>query len=398
MAESFDKILTDAAASIYEETWEMDSDSIPQFDGPPWCITKFVLRGGKQHGVDVIELDNGEMLIVIVPTRGMGILEAAAGDVVLGWDSPIKEVVHPCYIQNESRGGLGWLEGFNELMCRCGLESHGAPGPDTIINNQGNEATVVLPLHGRIANTPASRVWVSVELKSPYRLTVGGEVNDTRMFGPNYSLRTAISTVPGSTEFTVKDEIQNVGGLPAEMELLYHCNYGSPLLEEGARLVVPVRKVSARDQRALQDIKTWDLYGPPTTGFVEQCYFFTLYGDKRGETAVALVSPDEEVAASIRFSTKQLPAFTLWKNTAAEVDGYVTGLEPGTDYPNPRQFEREKGRVVKLGPGRTYKAALTFGLVRGKSEVRSLRASIAGLAKGKTKQVCTGLDPDVAPL
>jgi hypothetical protein len=227
---------------------------------------------------------------------------------------------------------------------------------------------------------------------------VGGEVNDTRMFGPNYSLRTAISTVPGSTEFTVKDEIQNVGGLPAEMELLYHCNYGAPLLDEGTRLVVPVQKVSARDQRALQDIKTWDLYGPPTAGFVEQCYFFTLYGNKRGDTTVALVSPDEEVAASIRFSTKQLPVFTLWKNTAAEVDGYVTGLEPGTDYPNPRQFERGKGRVVKLGPGQTYKAALTFGLVRGASKVRSLRAKIAGLAKGKTKQVCTAVDPDMAPL
>lgn len=398
MAESFGKVLTDVGANIYEETWEMDSASIPQYDGPPWCITKFVLYGGKQHGVDIVELDNGEMSTVIVPTRGMGILEAAAGDVVLGWDSPVEEVVHPLYVQNESRGGLGWLEGFNELVCRCGLESHGAPGPDTIINNQGSEITVDLPLHGRIANTPASRVWVSVELKSPYRLTVGGEVNDTRMFGPNYSLRTAISTVPGSTEFTIGDEIQNVGGVPADMEILYHCNYGAPLLGEGARLVAPLQKLSARSQGDLEDIKKWDIYGPPQAGFVEQCYFFTLYGNKRGGTAVALVSADEEVAASIRFSTRQLPAFTLWKNTAAEADGYVTGLEPGTDYPNPRRFERERGRVIKLGPGQTHKTALTLGLVRGKSKVRTLRNKIAALAKGKGKQVCAELDPDMTPL
>ena len=396
MAQSLEKVLIDSAVNIYDGTWEIDSTSIPQYDGPPWSITKFVLRGGKQHGVDVIELDNGEMDLVIVPTRGMNILEAAVGDVVLGWDSPVKEVVHPLYVQHESRGGRGWCEGFNELVCRCGLESHGAAGPDTITDEEGNETTVMLPMHGRISNTPASRVWVNVELKSPYRLTVSGEVNDARMFGPSYMLRTAISTVPGTARFTISDEIQNVGATPAEMEILYHCNYGPPLLDEGARVVAPVQKISARCPRALEGIETWDRYGPPEAGFVEQVYYFTLHANERGGTTVALVSPDEEVAASIRFSTRQLPAFTLWKNTVAEDDGYVTGLEPGTDYPNPRQFEREKGRVTKLAPGQTHKAQLTLGLVQGKSKVRALCNKIAALGKGKRKEICTDIDPDMS--
>jgi hypothetical protein len=46
----------------------------------------------------------------------------------LGWDSPVKEVVHPQFINLQSRGGLGWLEGFNEWMVRCGLEWAGHPG------------------------------------------------------------------------------------------------------------------------------------------------------------------------------------------------------------------------------------------------------------------------------
>lgn len=397
MADCFDWVLTDAETNVYEETWEMDSSCLPQFDGPPWTISKFVLRGGKQHGVDVVELDNGEMALAIIPTRGMNILEAVVDDMVLGWDSPVREIVHPLYIQEHSRGGLAWLEGFNELMCRCGLESHGMPGPDTITDNQGNQSTVVLPLHGRISNTPASRVWVSVELAPPYRLTVGGEVNDHRMFGPSYTLRTTISTAPGSTEFTIRDEIQNVGATAAEMELLYHCNHGTPLLGEGARVVAPVKKVSARDSVALAEVKQWDMYAAPTPGFVERCYFFTLHSNKAGWTTVALVSPDQEMAASMKFSTKRLPAFTLWKNTAGEPDGYVTGLEPGTDYPNPRQFERERGRVVKLAPDESYKAALTLGLVRGKSRVKALCTRIAGLAKGKPTEVCTSVDPDLSP-
>jgi len=397
MAKVFETVLTDTMTGVYEDSWQLSSGAIAECDGPPWFITKFVLKGGKQHGVDMVEVDNGAMAITIVPTRGMNVLEASTDDVVMGWNSPVREVVHPAFIQESIRGGLGWLEGFNELMCRCGLESTGAPGPDEIVDNQGNKKVALLPLHGRISNTPASRVWVTVELESPYRLTVSGDVCDARMFGPSYVLRTSISTEPGSTSFDVSDEVFNPCGLPVELELLYHCNYGPPFLGEGARLVAPVQKMCARDDVALKDLDRWDLYGPPQTGYLEQCYFFTLHGAKNGETTAALVSADSELAATLRFSTRQLPAFTLWKNTASEADGYVTGLEPGTDYPNPRQFEREKGRVVKVEAGQSYKARLTMGLVRGAGKVKALCTRIEKLARGKKCEICAGVDPDLSP-
>ena len=74
----------------------------------------------------------------------------------MGWDSPVKETVDPRFINLSSRGGLGWLEGFNEFVCRCGLEWRGHPGTDKFINNVGDEATMELTLHGRVANLPAS--------------------------------------------------------------------------------------------------------------------------------------------------------------------------------------------------------------------------------------------------
>ncbi len=398
MAKRFEKVLTDSSTNYYLESWQIDSSSFPEFKGRQWRITKFVLRGGRQHGVDIVEIDNGQMTVTVVPTRGMNILKACTNDAVLGWSNAVREVVHPAYIQPESRGGLGWLEGFNEMMSRCGLESTGLPGTDLIVDNQGNKKTVTLPLHGRISNSPASRLWVEVELEEPCRLTVAGEVPEGRMFGPSYLLRTAVSTVPGTTEFTISDEVQNLSAVPQEMEILYHCNYGPPLLGEGARVVVPYRKVSARDEHTLQDIEKWDTYGPPEPGFVEHCYFLTLHGDADGRTAVALVSPEEELAASIRFSLEPLPAFTIWKNTAAEADGYVTGLEPGSDYPNSRQFEREKGRVVQLEAGESYRAELSLALVRGKPEVEALCDEIAALGEGKESEVCERVDPELSPM
>ena len=54
--------------------------------------------------------------------------------------------------------------------------------------------------------------------------------------------------------------------------------------------------------------------------------------------------------------------------------GYVTGLEPGTDYPNAKSFERDKGRVVKMAAGETYGATLVVEVqdsVRGVDAVEA---------------------------
>ena len=69
-----------------------------------------MLCGGKQAGVDIIEVNKGRLSFIVVPTRGMSVLKVGDGDVRLSWDSPVKEVVHPQFINLESRGGLGWLE------------------------------------------------------------------------------------------------------------------------------------------------------------------------------------------------------------------------------------------------------------------------------------------------
>ena len=107
------------------------------FDSP-WSVTQKTLRGGKQEGVKLLTLDNGKLQISIIPDRGMGIFDVTSKGVRLGWDSPVKEIVHQSHINLESRGGLGWLEGFNEWMVRCGLEFAGHPGTDEFIDNTGN--------------------------------------------------------------------------------------------------------------------------------------------------------------------------------------------------------------------------------------------------------------------
>ena len=137
--------------------------------GKAVSVSMRTLHGGRQEGVSLIEIDNGTMRMTVVPTRGMNVLEAVAGDVRLGWDSPVQEVVNPAFIELNGRGGLGWLEGFNELVTRCGFEWVGHPGED---NGE------LLTLHGRAANIPASRVVLTIDEKPPYAIRLRGELQE----------------------------------------------------------------------------------------------------------------------------------------------------------------------------------------------------------------------------
>ena len=115
------KTLTSATGNLRVETWEVSAADIGSH-AAGWSVKKVTLHGGKQEDVEIIVVDNGRLGFTVCPTRGMGVLSAKMGGVYLGWNSPVKEVVHPRLINLQSRGGLGWLEGFNEWMVRCGLE------------------------------------------------------------------------------------------------------------------------------------------------------------------------------------------------------------------------------------------------------------------------------------
>src|SRR3981081_540854 len=108
-------LLTDAMRNVSVKEWRISSEQAgAASDGPRWTVTKRLLTGGRQEGVEVIEVDNGLMKFTVVPTRGFQVWTANVGGLRLGWDSPVKEIVHPQFVSLAERGGLGWLNGFGE--------------------------------------------------------------------------------------------------------------------------------------------------------------------------------------------------------------------------------------------------------------------------------------------
>jgi len=201
-AEPLQVTVTDVEKNIYVESLNLTSDQVTPDCPYAWSVRKYVLHGGRQEGVEVIDVDNGRLRFRVVPTRGMTIQEVRMDDLRLGWDSPVKDLVHPKLVNLESRQGLGWLEGFNGWLVRCGLEFFGAPGTDEFIDNTGNKAKMDLTLHGKIANIPASVVEVVVGRSEPFEIRVRGKMDETCMHGPKLELWTEVSTRAGSDAFS----------------------------------------------------------------------------------------------------------------------------------------------------------------------------------------------------
>ena len=374
--------LTDHAAGVWLETLDLGPAELRL---PDCRVTKRRLHGGLSDGVDLVQVTCGELSFAILPTRGMGVWRGSYRGCDLGWQSPVRGPVHPALVVSGERGGLGWLRGFDEWVVRCGLDNNGAPGTDTVLDNNGNPITVQLDLHGRIANTPAHYVSVRADPAQEV-LQISGHIAETALFHPVLELQTTISVTPGSSRITIADCVINRQATTAELQLLYHCNFGPPFLGGGSRIAVPYRAMAPRDVRATEGlgddpatagaIATTCL--PPTAGYVEQVYFFqpaALPGDTT--SLAALIADDFRRAAVVRFDCAQLPCLTLWKNTAAPEQGYVIGIEPATNYPNTRAVERAAGRVVNLEPAARYRAQIMLEVALGEEEVAGVAAEIS---------------------
>lgn len=330
--------LTDADASSDAPQWQPDAESLGGFQ-----LERRRLRGGLSEGVETIRLSNGRLTLVVVPTRGMGIWRAECDGIPLGWGSPVHGPVHPAFVSLSEPSGIGWLDGFDELLVRCGLESNGAP-------EFSAEGRLVYPLHGRIANRPAHRLTVDLDADAG-ELVLTGVVDEGRLMGSKLRLTSRIRLKRDANQWQIEDRVENLSAEPSACQMLYHTNLGAPLLDAGATFVAPVKAVVPRNARSAQGMADWDRFAGPQAGFEEQAYFLELLADAEGRATVLLKNPPGTQAVSLVIRADTLPCFTLWKYTAAEADGYVMGLEPGTNFPNPRTFEARHQRIVPLPPG-----------------------------------------------
>lgn len=337
--------------------------------GGEFRVCRHQLTNGSSRDVELIVVDSGNVRAAICPTRGMSLWKANIDAVPLGWDSPVVGPVHPLHVPILDEGGLGWLEGFDELLVRCGMRSFGAPDFDA-------DGNMLAPLHGRVGNLPARDVTLDLDAEHSL-LTVSGRVLETRFLQYNLELRASYTFSLDQPTIEVNDTVTNRSSQSAGVQMLYHVNFGAPLLGKGSKFHTGAGRVVARNSHAAADIGTWDTYRGPTPGYEEQVYFYGSRAGANGWASNMLTSPDSKSAVVVRHKTDTLPYLTQWKNTVDESDGYVTGIEPGTGFPNPRSFEEQQGRVVSLGGGKSLEFQMIIEALADPARVTAQASELA---------------------
>ena len=372
-----DHVLLDAGKAPANQT--ITSKSLGVKSATPFTVTTKTLHGGRQEGVMLVEIDTGAMKITVVPTRGMNVAQAVSGEVRLGWKSPVREIVNPAFLDQGARNGIGWLEGFNDLLTRCGYEWVGHAGAD--------EDGTMLTLHGLAANIPASNVILSVDEKPPYTIRLKGLLREQAFKKVDFTIDTELNTVPGAKSFTISDRLTNNGDYPKEYQALYHSNFGPPLMEKDAKFAAPVREVSPFNDYAGKLLSTWQTYQDRTKDFDEVVYNVFPYGDENGNTLTMVHNAAGTLGASIAYNVNALPAFSLWKNMDTDAQGYVTGMEPGTSFSYNRKYQRDLKLVPTIGPKEHRDFILTYSLLDGKDKVDAALKRIDNIQNGRKTTV-----------
>ena len=293
--------------------------SVEQIGG----IRDFTFNDGREKGVRAIEINTGKIRFTVLPDRCMDIAQAYYKGTAVSWLSKTG-ITAPSFYEKD---GKNWLRGFyGGLITTCGLRNIGGPVDD-------------MGLHGRIANTPAKKVSVFADwVGDDYVMKVSGEMRESVVFGENLVLKRTITTKLFSDEFAVEDCIVNEGFGDENVVLCYHCNFGYPLVREGAKMVnVP---------ETIADISA------PIHGKEEECIKITHSGD----VATAGIE-NGEIGAYITYERKNLPEFLVWKMLGESE--YVVGLEPRTTASGGETLKNEN-KYVQIKPFEEYKTSLKF--------------------------------------
>ena len=231
-------------------------------------------------------------------------------------------------------------------------------------------------LHGRISHTPAEKVSVQAEWEGDeYVMTVSGEMREAAHFKENLILKRKIVTKLGAKSIEIHDVVDNQGQEEQPVMLLYHFNFGYPLLDKGSRVIVPRHQIAPRTEIAKAGIQEFQKISEPIQGFEEHVFYIENSSDKDHTTYAALVNDELELGVYIKYNTLQLPILVEWKSMAS--GDYALGLEPGTNYLGGRSEERQKGRLKMLKPQSQMTFDLEIGILEGKQEIGAFANQMA---------------------
>ena len=317
-------------------------------------VRRSVLDDGPGRGMRVFEVNTGAGLTFsVLPDRGMDISHCSYNDIPLGF---ISKTGHVSPALCEYNGANGFLRGFTAgLLTTCGYTHMGAS-----CNDEG----IDLGLHGYSWMATAEHAsscgyWDGDD----YIIKISGTTREARVFAENIQSTREIYIKAGENSIFIKDTVENCGFETQPLMMLYHVNFGYPLVSPDSILVFSKRAgVVPSNEIAEKELELCDEFQTPTHKYIEQVFYHDLVPGENGAVYAGIVNKNLNIGANVKFNKNELPYLIQWKQMG-EGD-YVCGIEPATWKPEGRDKARKLGELQFIEPGEKRKFNLEIAITK----------------------------------
>lgn len=282
-------------------------------------VRRITLDDGPERGVRALSFDTGGGLAFwVLADRSLDIGPLSFRGMPLAWQHPAGFIA-PGLHDAHADGGTGIQRSLSGFLVTCGLDNARQP--------KGG-----LPLHGTLPLTPARVTACGEDWNRPDPLLYAeGEVVTAHLRGACLRLHRRIEAPVGGRSLSLIDRVENIGPEPTEMHILYHTNFGYPMVGEGTRLRLDEAPLEAVDG------ETWCR---PTPG--------------GSYSEISRPASDNWPAACVGIDS-DLPYFQVWHDARPRRN--VLALEPSN---SDRTAEGTSGPGTRLVPGESWQTRLHY--------------------------------------
>lgn len=280
----------------------------------------------------------GGLSFEVLPERGLDIGAAWYLGQPVGWRSALGS---PGIAPTPS----AWLGRFGGgLLVTCGLDNIGAP--------RGNYGQ-----HGSHHDTRAYDVSVTRvrgdDGTPGVRIT--GTVDSVEVFGRRVRVHRSITSYADDPAIHLADRIVNDGAWPAPVALLYHVNFGAPLVLPGTRIAIDADEHELWEPTEAAD--DWSTYPGVVDRVTEAVWRHTGLATSQGRATARVASP-AGLVAEVTWRTDELPQLVEW--VFPPRDSWALGIEPCNAPMWGAARESEGAGMPVLGPGETFETSLAI--------------------------------------
>lgn len=308
-------------------------------------VVRSVRTGGRADGLRTADVHTGGGLgYTVMESRCMDIYDLSYQGINCAFMAK-PGLLHPSFF---SAAPGEFLRFFGAgMLYTCGLLNIGPPR---------QSAFETMPQHGRIAGTPAEEFAAGIDWQTG-EIALSGVMRQAALFHERLTMRRRILSRVGGSSLAIEDTVANEGYEPADIRIMYHFNFGWPLLSERALLRLDTLSVDPWTQDARQGLDRWDRFEQPEASRPEEVFFHAPRPDGTGWARAEVLSEALPFGMRLTWDMAHLPVMVEWKSMQA--GDYALGLEPAS-----MRIDRPDEPAAPLMPGerRVFRVGLeAFG-------------------------------------